>query len=73
MTVATTDLSISDLDSCVVNFLSDSSDAQPLSFTALHMRNVTNSVLLLPFVQGSAMVHNMHKCVFVLGCHQVRK
>lgn len=73
MTVSATDLSISDLDGCVVNFLGDSKDAPPLTFTALHMRNVRNTVLLLPFIQGSAMIHDMSNSVTVLGCHQVRK
>lgn len=73
LTVSTTDLSISDLDFCVVNFLGDSADAQPLTFTALHMRNVRNTVLVLPFIQGSAMIHGASNSVIVLGCHQVRK
>ncbi|KIP09930.1 hypothetical protein PHLGIDRAFT_125915 [Phlebiopsis gigantea 11061_1 CR5-6] len=72
LTVSTTDLSISDLDFCVVNFLGDSADAQPLTFTALHVRNVRNTVLVLPFIQGSAMIHGASNSVIVLGCHQFR-
>ena len=73
MTVPATDLSISDLDGCVVDLLSSALAPQPLTFNALHARNVRNTVLLLPFVEGSAMIHDMDNCVIVLGCHQVRE
>ena len=66
-----TDLSISDLDMCIIDLQDVSSDAQPLVFNALHMRNVHNTVLLLPSIHGSAMIHDMQNCVAVLSCHQV--
>lgn len=72
LTVSTTDLSISDLDHCIVNLQDNSLNTQSLVFTALHIRNVRNSVLLLPSIQGSAMIHDMKNCVAVLSCHQVR-
>jgi hypothetical protein len=43
-----------------------------LNFSALHIRDLSDCVLLLPFTQGSALIHDIRNCVLVLGCHQVR-
>lgn len=72
-----TDLSIFDLEHCIVDLLapdaSDGPDANPhIVISALHARNLTDCVLLLPAVEGSALLHDMARCVIVLGCHQVR-
>ncbi|KAI0634284.1 tubulin binding cofactor C-domain-containing protein [Trametes polyzona] len=72
---AASDLTISDLDRCVVNLVA--SQANPdapadLTFNALHVRNVTNSVLLLPVIPGSALLHDMKNCVIALGSRQFR-
>ena len=70
--LAQSDLSISDLDHCIVNLLpsalssSSSGNDTPLIITALHARN------LLPNVDGGALIHDLERCVVVLGCHQVR-
>ncbi|KZT04949.1 TBCC-domain-containing protein [Laetiporus sulphureus 93-53] len=68
------DLVISDLDHCVVNLLpSTPADLQSkLKITALHARNVRNCILLLPQIEGSALLHDLSRCVIVLGCHQYR-
>ena len=71
-----TDLSIFDLDHCIVDLLppdaSDAADTEPhIAISALHARNLTNCVLLLPAVEGSALLHDMTRCVVALGCHQV--
>lgn len=71
---AASDLTISDLDHCVVNLVP--SQANPdapadLAFNALHVRNVTNSVLILPVIPGSALLHDMKNCVIALGSRQV--
>lgn len=69
----TSDLSLSDLDHCIVNLLPEEANAtSPCAFTALHIRNVTNTILILPIVDGSALIHDMTNCVMALGCHQVR-
>jgi hypothetical protein len=68
-TASATDLSISDLDHCIVNLLVATSSS--IDFTALHIRNVKNTLLLLPFIHGSAMIHDMTNCTVALGCHQV--
>ncbi|KAI0827359.1 tubulin binding cofactor C-domain-containing protein, partial [Trametes gibbosa] len=72
---AASDLTISDLDHCVVNLIP--SQANPdapahLTFNALHVRNVTDSVLVLPILPGSALLHDMKNCVIALGCRQFR-
>ena len=66
-----TDLAISNLTRCVVNLLPDDSN-NTTSISALHVRNLTDTVLLLPRIDGSALLHDMKNCTIVLGCHQVR-
>ncbi|KAL7284727.1 hypothetical protein ACG7TL_002033 [Trametes sanguinea] len=72
---AASDLTISDLTNCIVNLVH--SEANPgtspdLTFTALHARNITNSVLILPVVSGSALLHDLKNCVIALGSRQFR-
>ena len=75
---AQSDLSISDLDHCIVNLLPSASSPSssgidtPLIISALHARNLSDCVVLLPGVDGSALIHDLERCVVVLGCHQVR-
>ncbi|PPQ66785.1 hypothetical protein CVT24_008694 [Panaeolus cyanescens] len=74
-----TDLSISYLKGCVVDLLHDNqaeeptaSDSGHLKLSALHIRNITNCVILLPSIEGSALLHDVVNCILVLGCHQFR-
>ena len=63
--LAPTDLTISQISFCILNLLQT-----PLS--ALHIHNVHSSILLLPDnVNGSAILHEVTKCIVVVGCHQV--
>ncbi|THU97622.1 hypothetical protein K435DRAFT_777907 [Dendrothele bispora CBS 962.96] len=70
------DLGLSDLDHCVVNFVTPSPsyvfENEVLDISAVQIRNVKNSVLLLPRINGSVMLHDLRDCVVVLGCHQFR-
>ncbi|KAJ7672611.1 tubulin binding cofactor C-domain-containing protein [Mycena polygramma] len=71
------DLTISDLHKCVVNLLPDASDESPAQegysqISALHIRNLTDTVLLLPVIRGSVLFHDLRRCVVVVGCHQFR-
>lgn len=69
-----TNLSIFDLDHCIVDLLGKDSEVaskDDLSISALHVRNLSNCVLLLPIIEGSALLHDMSNCTIVLGCHQV--
>lgn len=67
----TSDLTISDLDHCILNLLPTSGQAQ-LDISAIHLHKISNSVLLLPIVNGSILIHDLSRCVIVTGCHQVR-
>ncbi|KAF6748045.1 tubulin binding cofactor C-domain-containing protein [Ephemerocybe angulata] len=64
------DLAISKLSRCIVNLLPTTE--YPSRFSALHIRNLSDCVLLLPFNEGSALIHDIKNCVLVLGCHQFR-
>lgn len=79
------DLTISDLDHCVVNLIplatvgavhEDGPKAHgptaSLDISAIHVRNLTDTVLLLPPINGSVLLHDLARCTLVLGCHQVR-
>ncbi|KAH9481509.1 Tubulin-folding cofactor C [Psilocybe cubensis] len=72
-----TDLALSDLDNCVVNLLPpipsiSDGRTESLILTALHARNLTNCIILLPSIEGSALLHDMSNCILVLGSHQFR-
>ncbi|KAF8958938.1 tubulin binding cofactor C-domain-containing protein [Flammula alnicola] len=70
-----TDLSVSDLDNCIVDLLPSITNGglgEYMIISALHARNLTNCVLLLPAIEGSALLHDLTRCVIVLGSHQFR-
>ncbi|KAJ3520821.1 hypothetical protein NM688_g9108 [Phlebia brevispora] len=74
---SSSDLTISDLEDCIVNLLtlpslSDAEDGGQCKFTALHARNLSNTVLILPVFDGSALLHDLKRCTIALGCHQFR-
>ncbi|KAK7060802.1 hypothetical protein VNI00_000535 [Paramarasmius palmivorus] len=66
----TPDLVISDLDHCIMDLTRH--EGKALTISALHIRNISNSALILPCINGSAMLHDVINCVIVLGCHQFR-
>lgn len=66
------DLTISNIDHCIINLASSrgqSNDAIQLS--AVHVEKLTDSVLILPPVNGSILLHDLRRCILVVGCHQV--
>ncbi|KAL5520661.1 hypothetical protein ACEPAF_2662 [Sanghuangporus sanghuang] len=69
-----TDLTITSLDHCIVDLLPAVEDENNdrLRPRALHIRDVKNSVLILGYVQGSILAHNLERCVIVAACHQLR-
>lgn len=67
---STSDLTISDLDHCILNLLPVADRPGP-RISAIHLRRITNSVLLLPIIDGSVLVYDLSRCVIVIGCHQV--
>ena len=62
-------VSISDLDNCIVNFLPGDEDHTKI--TALHVQRVSRTVILLPQISGSIILHDLSESVIVVGCHQV--
>lgn len=50
---------------------SASSSNGPVSYSALYLYNLTDCVVLLPLNNGSVMLHNCHRCIIVVGVHQV--
>lgn len=65
-----TDVSIYDLDTCVVDLLGNADD-EPPKISALHGHNLTNCILYLPLIEGSVLLYDLKQCTIVLGCHQV--
>jgi hypothetical protein len=67
------DLTISDLDRCIVDLCGTAGTVYPLKqlcLTALHARNLRDTILLLPNVKGSVLLHNLHRCTVIVSCHQ---
>lgn len=66
---ASAEVSISDLDNCIVNLLPNDEDHTRI--TAFHVQRVSRSVILLPQITGSIILHDLSDCAIVVGCHQV--
>lgn len=68
--------SIISISNSILNLLTATNEstlvsANPVSLSALHIRDIQNSILILGTVNGSIMLHNLTNCVVVAGCHQV--
>lgn len=70
------DLTIADLDHCVVDLCTPKKPVEPaalgMTFTALHIRDIRDTILLLPSIKGSVLLHNATRCIIAVGCHQFR-
>jgi len=64
------ELSISTIENCIVNLLPRAD--QELSLSAVHVAHLSDSILLLPQIKGSMLLHNIKNCVIVASCHQFR-
>jgi hypothetical protein len=73
-------LTISDLDHCIVDLLSPTcnagNDEEPhqrevANPSVLQVYNIHNSILCLPVIAGSVLLHDVSSCVIIVGCHQV--
>ncbi|KAF9224783.1 hypothetical protein BS17DRAFT_779030 [Gyrodon lividus] len=64
------EVSISDLDSCIVNLLPKGDDCAKI--TAFHVQRVSKCIFLLPHIAGSILLYNLSECVIVTRCHQFR-
>ena len=69
----TFDLTISDLNRCIVDLCSPSTITSPhrqFPLTSLHIRDLKDTILILPNVDGSVLLHNLHTCTVIVACHQ---
>ena len=70
---SSSDLTISDLDHCIVDLCRTTETApgqNQLSLTALHVRDLKETILILPNVKGSVLLYNLHRCTVIVTCHQ---
>jgi len=65
------DISLSNLSHCIIDFVSRPKNEGLGKIRALHARNITRCVLIMPIIEGSALLHEFRDCTIVLGCHQV--
>jgi len=68
-------LSIQDLNNCVVNLVPPTpvyGTRNSLDISALHIRDLTETVIVLPPVDGSILIHGLRRCTIFAFCHQFR-
>ena len=65
------DLTISHLDHCIVDLCSAvGTTPDRLSLTTLHVRELTETILILPNVKGSVLLHSLRRCAVIVACQQ---
>ncbi|KAL1680657.1 tubulin binding cofactor C-domain-containing protein [Schizophyllum commune] len=47
-------------------------DPSLLNISAVHIRSISDSLIVLPLISGSVMLHDITRSVVVVGCHQFR-
>ena len=67
------DISLSNLSHCIIDFVSRPKNGGLGKIRAVHARNITRCVLIMPIIEGSALLHEFKDCTIVMGCHQVRE
>jgi hypothetical protein len=69
-----TDISLSSLSNCIVDLTKRSSDAlSTTTIRALHITGLKRCIVLVSFVEGSALIHDCEQCIIVLACRQVSR
>lgn len=69
----TFDMTISDLSRCIVDLCSPATIMSPhylLPLTSLHIHDLKETILILPNLNGSVLLHNLHTCTVIIACHQ---
>ncbi|KAL0077767.1 tubulin binding cofactor C-domain-containing protein [Phycomyces blakesleeanus] len=61
------DVSLSNLHRCVVSLLDDT-----IRVSALHVKNVTECVILCGSIEGSVLLYGFSRSVMAIDCHQFR-
>ncbi|KAF8270082.1 tubulin binding cofactor C-domain-containing protein, partial [Lactarius quietus] len=64
-------LTISDLNRCIVDLCSPTkvTSQNQLPLTALHIRDLRDTILVLPNVNGSVILYNLHRCIIIFRMH----
>ncbi|KAL8293561.1 hypothetical protein RQP46_000262 [Phenoliferia psychrophenolica] len=66
-------LVVSDLDACFVDLLAGAGGSDELGkVSALYLYDLKRTVVLIPPIEGSVMLHGCEDCLIVVGGHQVR-
>jgi len=66
-------LTISDLERCVVDLRAMAETVprpKQAHLTALHARDLRDTILVLLNVKGSVILHGLHRCTVIVVCHQ---
>lgn len=78
-TIGLSDVTLTSLQACIVNLFPLTSPKDSLSkseptrtITALHAKALSRVVLIMPPIDGSVLLHEIHDSVIIVGCHQVR-
>ena len=61
------DFQLSNLTDCIVNLVSTDT-----VIGAIHIKNLKNTLIMSGPVGGSILSYGCERCVFLVGCHQVR-
>jgi len=64
-----TEISLSSLSDCVVNLTAASTQIGVIR--AFHVRDLQRCIIVMPYVEGSALIHRCEDCIIAVGCHQV--
>jgi len=65
------DITLSALDTCIVNLLSSTDDEMEFGITALYVRGLRRTVVIAGSINGSVRIEDCEGCIFVLGGRQV--
>jgi hypothetical protein len=64
-----TEISLSSLSDCVVDLTAASTQIGVIR--AFHVRDLRRCIVVMPYVEGSALIHSCEDCIIAVGCHQV--
>ncbi|KIM24977.1 hypothetical protein M408DRAFT_225726 [Serendipita vermifera MAFF 305830] len=68
-----TDVIISFLSECIVNLLErDGTSTVATPIRALHAKGLRKCIIMMPDVQGSALIQDCEDCIIAISCHQFR-
>jgi len=71
------DISFSALSECIVNMIEEPGSSavdgrKPRVIRAFHAKGLRRCIIMLPNVQGSALIRDCEDCIIAVSCYQVR-